>query len=140
MRDFVLDANVLMSMLISGKAIYKSLLKDYTFMSSDFAFIEIEKYQDIIQSKTKIDTENLKQFSYFLFSHIHFMPTYLIEDEAKQKAIKLVEDIDVKDVSYVALSIQLDLTLLTRDIPLYEGLRKKGFRNVQLFDVFLRNS
>ena len=140
MRDFVLDANVLMSMLISGKAIYKSLLKDYTFMSSDFAFIEIEKYQDIIQSKTKIDTENFKQFSYFLFSHVHFMPTYLIEDEAKQKAIKLVEDIDVKDVSYVALSIQLDLTLLTRDIPLYEGLRKKGFRNVQLFDVFLRNS
>ena len=68
------------------------------------------------------------------------MPTYLIEDEAKQKAIKLVEDIDVKDVSYVALSIQLDLTLLTRDIPLYECLRKKGFRNVQLFDVFLRNS
>ena len=68
------------------------------------------------------------------------MPTYLIEEEAKQKAIKLVKDIDVKDVSYVALSIQLDLTLLTRDIPLYEGLRKKGFRNVQLFDVFLRNS
>ena len=60
MRDFVLDANVLMSMLISGKAIYKSLLKDYTFMSSDFAFIEIEKYQDIIQNKTKIDTENFK--------------------------------------------------------------------------------
>lgn len=140
MRDFVLDVNVLMSMLISGKAIYKSLLKDYTFMSSDFAFIEIEKYQDTIQSKTKIDTENFKQFSYFLFSHVHFMPTYLIEDEAKQKAVKLVEDIDIKDVSYVALSIQLNLTLLTRDIPLYEGLRKKGFRNVQLFDVFLRNA
>jgi predicted nucleic acid-binding protein len=140
MRDFVLDANVLMSMLISGKAIYKSLLKEYTFVSSDFAFIEIEKYQDIIRSKTKIDTENFKQFSYFLFSHVHFLPTYLIEDDARQKALKLVEDIDIKDVSYVALSIQLDLTLLTRDIPLYEGLRKKGFRNVQLFDIFLRSA
>ena len=140
MRDYILDANVIMSMLISGKAIYKSLLKEYTFFSSDFAFIEIEKYQNVIQSKTKIDTENFKHFSYYLFSHVHFIPTYLIEDDAKQKALKLVEDIDTKDVAYVALSIQLDIPLLTRDIPLYEGLRKKGFRNVQLFDVFLRNA
>lgn len=63
MRDFILDANVLMSMLISGKAIYKSLLKEYTFFSSDFAFIEIEKYQEMIQNKTKIDAENFRNFS-----------------------------------------------------------------------------
>ncbi len=140
MRDFILDANVLMSMLISGKAIYKPLLREYTFISSDFAFIEIEKYQTLIQNKTRIDIENFRQFSYFLFSHIHFMPAYLVEKDAKQKAIILVKDIDPKDVSYVALSIQLNLTLLTRDISLYEGLQKKGFRNVQLFDAFLRNA
>ncbi|MDZ7899006.1 MAG: PIN domain-containing protein [Arcicella sp.] len=140
MRDFILDANVLMSMLISGKAVYKSLLKEYTFFSSDFAFIEIEKYKFVIQNKTKNDTENFRNFSYYLFSHVHFIPTYLIEDDVKQKALKLVEDVDIKDVAYVALSIQLDLPLLTRDIPLYEGLRKKGYRNVQLFDVFLRNA
>ncbi len=34
MRDFVLDANVLMSMLISGKAIYKPLLQEYTFINN----------------------------------------------------------------------------------------------------------
>ena len=90
MRDFVLDANVLMSMLISDKAIYKSLLKEYTFLSSDFAFTEIEKYQEMIQNKTKIDAENFRDFSYYLFTHIHFMPTYLIENEVKQRAIKLV--------------------------------------------------
>lgn len=75
-----------------------------------------------------------------MFTNIHFIPTYLIEEDVKQKALKLVKSIDTKDVAYVALSIQLDLPLLTRDIPLYEGLRKKGFRNVQLFDVFLRNA
>ncbi len=51
MRDFVLDANVLRLMLISGKAIYKPLMGEYTFISSDFAFIEIEKYQALIQRK-----------------------------------------------------------------------------------------
>ena len=36
-----------------------------------------------------------------------------------------------------ALSISLDIPLLTRDKPLYTGLRKKGFRNVLLFNEFL---
>jgi predicted nucleic acid-binding protein len=140
MKDYILDANVLMSMLISGKSFYKILLKEYTFLSSDFAFVEIEKYEDAIRNKTKIDKENFRQFSYFLFSHVHFIPTLLIEEGAKSKAKILVQDIDPKDVAYVALAIQLNLTLLTRDIKLYDGLRKKGFRNVQLFESFLKNA
>lgn len=79
----------------------------------------------MIQNKTKIDAENFRNFSYYLFSHVHFIPTYLTENDVKQKALKLMEDIDTKDVAYVTLSMQLDLPLLTGDIPLYEGLRKK---------------
>ncbi len=140
MRDFVIDANVLMSMLISGKAIYRTLLKDYNFFSSDFAFVEIEKYQGMIQEKAKLDEDSFQQFSYLVFSQVHFMPAYVIKTESKQKALLLVNDIDVKDAPYVALALQLNLTLLTRDLPLYKGLRKKGLQKVQLFDVFLRNA
>ncbi|MDX2248031.1 MAG: PIN domain-containing protein [Bacteroidia bacterium] len=50
----------------------------------------------------------------------------------------LLEKIDPKDMAYVALAMQLDLPLLTRDNPLYEGLRKQGFRKVILFENFLR--
>jgi predicted nucleic acid-binding protein len=139
MGDFIIDANVLMSMLISGKAIYRTLLKECTFISSDFALIEIEKYNDVIQQKTRLDKDTFQEFSYFLFSNINFMPSYLIDNQVKTKAKLLVSDIDLKDVSYVALAIQLDITLLTRDKLLYEKLRKKGFRKVQLFDDFLRN-
>ncbi|AEI47810.1 PIN domain-containing protein [Runella slithyformis] len=139
MRDAVVDANVLMSMLISGKAIYKTLLSDYTFFSSDFAFIEIEKYQRIIKQKSRLEADSFQQFSYFVFTHVHFMPGYLIDNDINNKAFQLVHDIDVKDISYVALALQLDIPLLTRDVPLYAGLRKKGFRKVEMFDVFLRN-
>jgi predicted nucleic acid-binding protein len=45
----------------------------------------------------------------------------------------LLDKIDLKDAIYVALAMQLDLPLLTRDNPLYEGLRKQGFRKVMLF-------
>ncbi|WP_428653182.1 PIN domain-containing protein [Runella sp.] len=140
MRDFVVDANVLMSILISGKAIYKTLLIDYDFFSSDFAFVEIEKYQNLIMKKTRLEQDSFQHFSYFIFSHVHFMPSYLIDSEVKIKSLQLVNGIDIKDVSYVALALQLDIPLLTRDIPLYAGLRKKGFRKVEMFDAFLRNA
>jgi hypothetical protein len=36
MTDFVIDANVLMSILISGRASYKPLLATYNFLVPDF--------------------------------------------------------------------------------------------------------
>ncbi|MDZ7935285.1 MAG: PIN domain-containing protein [Emticicia sp.] len=140
MKTYIVDANVLMSMLISGKAIYRTLLREYVFLSSDFAFIEIDKYQEVILQKAKLDSDSFKHFSYFLFSNLHFLPNYVIDGNVKQKAIALASDIDIKDVAYVALSMQLDITLLTRDQTLHDGLRKKGFRKIQMFDDFLRNA
>jgi predicted nucleic acid-binding protein len=88
MRDFVIDANVLISMLISGKAMYRGLLKDYTFISSDFALVEIEKYHNLIRQKTRLDVDTFHQFSYYVFSNVHFMPSYLIQNQVKDKAKK----------------------------------------------------
>ena len=140
MKTYIVDANVLMSILISGKAIYRTLLKEYVFLSSDFAFLEIDKYQKVILQKAKLDSNSLKHFSYFVFSSVHFLPSYVIDEAVKEKAVNLVGDVDIKDISYVALSMQLNLTLLTRDQVLHDGLRKKGFRNIQMFDEFLRNA
>lgn len=140
MKTYMVDANVLMSILISGKAVYRNLLKEYVFLSNDFAFIEIDKYQKVILQKAKLDNDSFKHFSYFVFSNVHFLPSYVIDDNVKQKAIDLVSDVDIKDVAYVALAMQLDITLLTRDQALHDGLRKKGFRKIQMFDDFLRNA
>ena len=46
-------------------------------------------------------------------------------------------NIDTKDVDYLALAIQLGQVLLTRDKPLYSGLRREGFRQIMMFDEFL---
>lgn len=140
MKTYIVDANVLMSILISGKAVYRNLLKEYVFLSSDFALIEIDKYQKVILQKAKLDNDSFKHFSYFVFSNVHFLPSYVIDENVKQKAIALVNDVDIKDVAYVALSMQLDITLLTRDQVLHDGLRKKGFRKIQMFDYFLKNA
>jgi predicted nucleic acid-binding protein len=137
--DFVIDANVLLGMLISGKASYKQLLTSLHFIAPEFVFVEIEKYKDLIRSKSRLDEIQFNRFAYSIFSGLTFLPAMLISEEVKGKAELLVKDIDSKDTAYVALAIQLDLLLLTNDKPLESGLKKKGFRKVMLFEDFLRS-
>lgn len=54
MNDFVIDANILMSILISGKSGYRTILSFNNFILPDFALIEIEKYKSILKNRTKM--------------------------------------------------------------------------------------
>jgi predicted nucleic acid-binding protein len=138
MTDFVIDANVLMSILISGKAGYRTILTFNNFILPDFALIEVEKYKDILKDKTKMSEIQFTDWTYFVFTQLTILPQYVLEQNILVKSERLLEKIDLKDISYVALAMQLDLPLLTRDNPLYQGLRKQGFKKVVLFEDFLR--
>lgn len=48
MRNYVLDANILMSILISGRADYRPILTFFNFILPDFVMVEVEKYSQII--------------------------------------------------------------------------------------------
>ncbi|MFN3561227.1 MAG: PIN domain-containing protein [Chloroherpetonaceae bacterium] len=138
MTDFVVDANVLMSILISGKASYRPILTFNHFILPDFALIEVENYQDTLKRKTKMSETQFIQWSYFVFAQITVLPRYVLAQDILIKSRRLLEKIDLKDISYVALAMQLNVILLTRDNLLHEGLRRQGFRKVLLFDDFLR--
>ena len=138
MTDHVIDANILMSILISGKASYKPLLTFYNFILPDFVLVEVEKYRHVLKNKSKLKDDEFLQWTYFVFSQVTVLPQYVLNDESLEKAKKLLDKVDLKDVPYVALAMQLDLPLLTRDVPLSEGLRKQGFRKVLLFEDFLQ--
>jgi len=137
MREFVVDANVLISIMISGKASYKPILTYFDFYTPDFVLDEIDKYKGTIFEKTKLSVDELQQFAFFVFNQVSVIPRIAISDEAVFKAIDLTEDIDIKDSSYIALAIELDCVLLTRDKPLIRGVKKKGFRKIMTFEEFL---
>ena len=137
MQQYVVDANVLISMMISGKSTYKPILTYYDFYSPDFVFEEIDKYKPTILEKTKMNIDELQRFTFFIFNQVSVIPRIVISDEAIAKATELIKDIDIKDLSYVALAIELDSILITRDIPLIKGARKKGFRKIISFEDFL---
>lgn len=139
MTNYVIDANILMSMLISGNASYKPILEFYDFYLPEFVLVEVEKYKSQLLLRTKMNADEFFKWSILVFSKITVLPNYILSPESLEKSNLLLNDIDIKDTAYLALSIQLDLPLLTRDKPLATGLRKKGFRRVMMFDDFLRN-
>ncbi len=139
MQDFVIDANVLISFLISGKSSYKSILRGFHFFSPEFLLSEIREYEHEIFAKTKMSEEQLRSYTLDVFQELTFLPEYFAEAKNLHSAQQMLEKIDPKDTHYLALSLQLDMVLLTRDKPLYKGLRKQGYRKIMLFEDFLKN-
>lgn len=136
--QYVADANVLMSILISGKPHYINMLSLFKFIVPEFAFVELNFYKEIILSRTKLNNTQFRQYTYSIFSLISFVPSFIQEEKSIKKATELCKKTDLKDICYVSLSIDTDLYLLTRDIALFKGLRKHGYRKVELFENFLK--
>ncbi len=78
MIDYIVDANVLISMLISGRSSYHTIAKYYYFYTPSFALTEMDKYQDTIFLKSKLQPEELRGYAYRLFSHItSYLPIFV---------------------------------------------------------------
>lgn len=82
--------------------------------------------------------QQLKEFTLFIFSNITVVPDYLISEKSFNYAVELCHDIDLKDVVYLALSIEFDFILITRDKKLFDGLEKKGYTKIMMFDDFYK--
>lgn len=137
MNKFVLDVNVIFSAIISGKKFYEKIFSDYKFYVPDFALLEIDEYKKVLLKKTKLDNKKLKEFSIILFSKLIIIPNFLISDQSIKSAFQLCKDIDEKDTMYVALSVELDVPLVTRDKKIVTKLKDKNFKNIILFEDFL---
>jgi predicted nucleic acid-binding protein len=138
MTDYVIDTNVVMSMLISGKAHYRTILTFVKFYLPEFSLTELDEYKHVIYEKSKFTETELNEFIYFVFSSVSVIPSFALSRESIKLANNLCENIDIKDVSFLALSIDMDLPLLTRDELLFNGLKRKGYKNIVLFKDFLK--
>ncbi len=120
-----------------------------TFLLKDLR--EIEKYScyylyiEIFDKKEKIikysglEEKEVLELLYLVLKNIQFINENQISETSWKRARDLTEDIDIKDVSFVALTIELGAVLFTGDKKLYKGLKKKGFMDVMnLEDLKLR--
>lgn len=117
MNAYVIDANILFSGLISRKPLYERLFGQYQFSTPDFALAELEKYRDVFLKKVRGSQAEFEEFALLLFSRLTVVPNFLIRPEFKQKAMQLCAPVDPKDSLYVALAMQFNQILITRNIP-----------------------
>ena len=125
-------------MFISGRREYLKLIKRVKLLTPDYAMTELQEHQELILSKTKLEKAELANYSLDILNDILVVPNFLVTNQSYLQAYNWCKDIDLDDIAYVALSIEFDTCLVTRDMILYEGLKQKGFQNIISWKEFLR--
>ena len=130
----IIDTNILISTLISsGGTVGTFLLNDlwaYEKLSCYMLYVELFDKKEKILKYTKLPEKDLLELIYLVLKQIDFINESQISQESWDKAKELTEDIDVKDISFVAMAIENQGILWTGDKKLHKGLKAKGFDQV----------
>lgn len=128
------DTNIIVSALISPNGAVANLLnskRKFKIIAPDFLLDEIDKHFDkILINSILTERKELKALISYYKEKITFIPIDEIPQKDRLNAYKLVNDIDIDDLPFVALSIHKKCLLWTSDIKLINGLKKKGFTKV----------
>lgn len=135
--DGVVDSNIIFSAIISGNEKYIDIFHYNDLYMPDIVLKELEKYEERIIKKTKLDEFYFRSFVKNLFEEITVIPNVAISKDNFNKASELCKDIDEKDTAFVALSLELNYPLWTNDKELINGLKNKGFNNFIFFENLL---
>jgi predicted nucleic acid-binding protein len=125
----VIDANIVVSALISNnpqilREIFNSNL---SIVSPKFVIVELFKHSARIQKVTKLSNDEVLELLSTLINRIKFYDESLVSVGSWTEAYKLCREIDLKDTPYIALTLELNAKLWTKDDVLKRGLKKKGF-------------
>lgn len=127
----VIDTNLIFSALLAETSAIREILLDVwvTFYAPNFIIAEIFKHQRKILKLTKLN--EVEFFTYFnrIIENVNFVPLSFISTESREKAYNLCLGVDLKDIPFVALSIELNAPIYTGDNKLKNGLLAKGFDN-----------
>jgi putative PIN family toxin of toxin-antitoxin system len=130
----VLDTNILISTLMSSDGIIGTFLltqlREIEKFSCYYLYVEVFDKKEKIIKYSGLEEREILELLYLILKKIQFINEHQISAPSWRKAKELTEDIDVKDISFVALAIELEAKLFTGDKKLYKGLREKGYLDV----------
>jgi len=132
----VVDSNIIFSSLLKeNHSFINHILNspEVNFVTTGFLFVEIFKLKDRIVNYSNLPEENILRIMHNLFNCISLRSENLISMESKAKARGLCSDIDIKDLPFVALTIDLKGRLWTGDQVLRTRLIEKGFTDFYSF-------
>jgi predicted nucleic acid-binding protein len=130
-RKIIVDTNILFSSLRAKNSKLRILLEreDLHFYTPNFLMVEIFKHKERILQKSKATEDEVYEILYKTLHQITFINEETISLGNFIEAYKLCGDIDEKDTPFVALTLELEGELWTKDDVLKRGLIKKGFNS-----------
>ncbi len=130
----VVDSNIIFSALLKTHTTFGQIIFNsdgiFEFYSSHNMRTEIREHWDKLKKLSKLTEAQLEESYYALLTKITFINEELIPQKFWVESEKLLEDIDLDDIDFVALTKYLRGKLWTGDKTLRDGLKGKGFKNV----------
>jgi len=130
----VVDTNIIFSGLLNTNGTIGELLFNskgvFDFYSCSYMHYEIEKHWAKLQRISKLSDSQLTEAWFKLHEKIHFINEELIPEKTWIASEKIVTNIDIDNIDFIALTKYLKGYLWTGDKGLYIGLKKKRFTRV----------
>lgn len=126
----ITDSNILFSALISPNGNVAKVLKSKSniqIFAPDFLFEEIDNHFDKIVKYSKRSKKDIISEILSFKQSLQIINRKDIPKKDVQKAINIVNDIDIDDFLFVALHFHTKHKLWTSDKELIKGLLKKGY-------------
>jgi len=127
----VVDTNLIFSALIPKASKIRDILleRNLSFYAPNFLIAEIYKHKTRIISFSKLSESEFYLYFNGIIERINFVPIDFIGIESRQKAYDLCKNIDLSDIPFIALAIDLEIPLWTGDKKIKDGLRNQGVIN-----------
>lgn len=138
----VVDTNIVFSAILNSDGKIGDLLLNsgriIEFFSVEYLRHEIRNHYDKLSTISKQSIDNINNIEYFVAKEIEFISEEQITETNWKAAYKLVKDVDLDDIAFVALCKHLKCKLWTGDKVLIRGLHRNGFLNTILTDDLLK--
>lgn len=127
----VIDTNIIISALISNsqKILQVIFSANYLFVSPKFVIVELFKHSFKIQKASKLTEDEVLELLSIIINRVKFYDENLVSIGSWTQAFNLCREVDPKDTPYIALALELNAKLWTKDDVLKKGLEKRGFDN-----------
>ncbi|WP_128545858.1 PIN domain-containing protein [Larkinella soli] len=131
LKKVIIDHNVHFSAIYTQDSLTRQKLMTAPFpvYTPNYLILELFKHRQRIVSRSKASEEEILSYLDKVIQKVHFFNEELMSIEKFVEAYHLCREVDENDTTYVALTLEMDGLLWTRDEELKNGLRQKGFDN-----------
>lgn len=134
----IVDANIVFSGILNSNSKIGDLLinskNKFNFIAPEFLRYEIKDKYQRLQAISGLNIEQVMEAEYQVCKDITFISEEQINYKFWKEAHRLVHDIDIKDIQYVAYARQFRCKIWSGDKKLFKGLNAKGFTNMVTTD------